>query len=265
MLIGVRITNRIPKDYLIYDAKFGSLTYQDVKKIIVDDMGREDKTPYFDLFNKACKAYVFTGENTFRDVSALASKYFGCDAYNSIYFTSCADDLANVYYCRLRRVKKFILDMLSLSDTFEFYKHYWVTVTFRDSVLDKTKEKTRRQYLLSWLKNFDGHYCANIDYGATFGREHYHCLITCYDADESVVRNGKPRLSWSWNPWEYGYIDVDEVDKEHCSPDAMAKYVDKLTLHSLKYSTNGNRVIYSRNNISRELNDDGYFIPSSYK
>ena len=261
----MRITNRIPTDYLIQDAKFGSLTYQDVKKIIVDDLGREDKTPYFDLFNKACKAYVFAGENTFRDVSALASKYFGCDAYNSIYFTACADDLANVYYCRLRRVKKFILDMFTLSDVFDCYKNYWVTVTFRDSVLDKTKEKTRRQYLLKWLNNFEGHYCANIDYGETFGREHYHCLITCYETDDSVFRNGKHRISWSWNPWEYGNIDVVEAGTEDSDASAISKYVDKLTMHSLKNSTNGNRVIYSRNNISGVVNEDGSYLPSSYK
>ena len=73
---------------------------------------------------------------------------------------------------------------------------------------------------------------ANIDYGKTTGREHYHAVITS---------ETKPPKSW-----KYGFIDILKVKTTDNDTTRISKYISKLTNHAIKHTTKSKRIIYSR-------------------
>lgn len=111
----------------------------------------------------------------------------------------------------------------------------FVTLTFSDEVLAKTKAKTRHEYVKTWLRGFyQG--IANIDFGAENGREHYHAVVPCENVDLSS--------------WKYGYAFVKDVkirtdaDFER-QVEKLSCYSSKLVNHAIKDTTKGYRTIYS--------------------
>jgi hypothetical protein len=107
----------------------------------------------------------------------------------------------------------------------------FLTLTFRDDVLELTTEKTRRRYVHYFLKSISLEYVANIDYGSKNEREHYHAVVLC-----DFV---------SYDSWSYGNLDFKRVTFTN-SEVKLSKYISKLTNHAIKESVKGNRVIYSR-------------------
>lgn len=123
---------------------------------------------------------------------------------------------------------------------------FFLTLTFRDDILANTSEKTRRRYVSRILKAIGYKYVANIDYGKTTEREHYHAIIDPYPF--CLDENGKPDLSeWTSN---YGFVKVEKVGNSETDLKKVAKYTAKLSAHALKESTlKGKiapRLIYSR-------------------
>lgn len=127
----------------------------------------------------------------------------------------------------------------------------FLTFTFRDDVLEKTTEETRRRYIARVLKKQCPQYVANIDFGnggelreytdnegvirETTAREHYHAL--------AVLPEGVKRFDMSL--WPYGFSLVKRVPaKDYLK---VRNYVTKLTAHALKdYRQKPRRLIYSR-------------------
>lgn len=107
----------------------------------------------------------------------------------------------------------------------------FITLTFRDDVLESTSEETRRRYVTRFLKSQGGHFVGNIDYGGKNGREHYH-----------AVRLGRidPKA------WQYGACNVQKVRNNTKDATKLAKYTAKLTNHAIKETTRRNVMIYSR-------------------
>lgn len=121
--------------------------------------------------------------------------------------------------------------------------HAWfLTLTFRDEVLDGTSQKTRRVYVSRFLKSISSRYVANIDFGRENEREHYHAIV---ESEE------KPNLE-AWQK-SYGFTDCKRVRSTDKDVLRTAKYTAKLSLHALKASTSNDgklqapRLIYSRN------------------
>lgn len=128
---------------------------------------------------------------------------------------------------RATRLRSRIEDIIPQSDS------TFITLTFSDSVLASTSEKTRKAYVERYLKEQSNGlpYVANIDFGKDNNREHYHAVC-----------------AFRVNPKEwhkYGGIRTLKVRKTS-KPIVLAKYVSKLTNHGIKETGKQVRIIYSR-------------------
>lgn len=131
----------------------------------------------------------------------------------------------HAYRQRVKRLKDNITAMLQSGQC------YFVTLTFSDDTLARTTAETRRRYVTRFLKSQSHTYCANIDFGAKNGREHYHGILL---ADKVNVSD--------WD--KYGFSNAKAI----CNTDdsvKLAKYISKLTNHAIKDTTKGSRAIYS--------------------
>jgi hypothetical protein len=137
-----------------------------------------------------------------------------------------ANNLNQASYKRVARLKERIREAVESGSA------WFITITFNNETLSKTNEKTRRLYITRWLKTLSPFYVANIDYGKTKGREHYHAVIT---SDQ------RPPKTWS-----YGFIDILKVKTSDNDTKRISKYISKLTNHAIKHTTKGKRIIYSR-------------------
>lgn len=109
----------------------------------------------------------------------------------------------------------------------------FLTLTFRDDVLESTNPDSRHRYVSRFLKSNCLKYVANKDFGSKNGREHYHAL---------VLVNG--RLDYT--SWLYGALNGEKVVYSANSSVKLAKYISKLTNHSIKETTKRSVLIYSR-------------------
>lgn len=125
---------------------------------------------------------------------------------------------------RVQRLKKRITSLVDSGPCL------FLTLTFTDEVLHNTNEETRRQYVRRFLSDY-GDYVANIDFGKENGREHYHAVLR---TDKRVV----------YTDWGNGNCDGKKVLRNN--PEALARYISKLTNHAIKETTKQCRVIYSR-------------------
>lgn len=125
----------------------------------------------------------------------------------------------------------------------------FLTLSFKDEVLAKTNEKTRRRYVARFLKENACTYVANIDFGDDYvyvddygkerkatSREHYHALV-----DKSI----------DYSKWhKYGFIKGEKVHDKKDDYIALRKYLTKFTKHAIKVMEkceNYPRLIFSRN------------------
>lgn len=126
---------------------------------------------------------------------------------------------------------------------------WFLTLTFRDSVLDSTDDATRRVYVRRFLKSRFRFYVANRDFGLDFGREHYHCVVSLpVDGVSSLlrVRDDCGRLHQRLD-WSYGFSDWELIGDGDTDRRKLAKYISKLQQHALKATASDERMIFSRN------------------
>lgn len=121
----------------------------------------------------------------------------------------------------------------------------FVTLTFNNYVLERTNEETRRKYVRRYLRSQSACYVANIDYGKTNEREHYHAVVL------------GDRLNMS--EWHYGYIYVERVKNHLKTSLKLSKYVTKLCNHAIKETTKRSVYIYSRD-ITKLMTSDATHI-----
>lgn len=135
----------------------------------------------------------------------------------------CAFLLVDSKKRKAKKVKDKISDLLLNNQA------YFLTLTFRDEVLQNTTPQTRRTYVRKFLKSVSDKYVANIDFSPDIGREHYH----------AVILNRIDLKSWS-----YGFAFNEKVRSHKNDLERVSKYITKLTAHALK--VNATRLIYSR-------------------
>lgn len=145
---------------------------------------------------------------------------------NKIYWKE-AERVNNASYHRTKRLKLKILNMITSGSCI------FLTLTFKNDVLENTSQETRKRYVARALKTMSSCYIANIDYGKKNEREHYHAIVLADSVDHKL--------------WKYGNIDFERVrTNEDTSPVKIAKYITKLTNHAIKETVKQNRLIYSR-------------------
>ena len=128
-------------------------------------------------------------------------------------------------YNRFKRLKDKIQHFLSLG------RCIFVTLTFRDDILNNTNFETRRKYVTRYFKSISDFYIANVDFGTSTDREHYHAVIL------------KDFVS---DKWEYGFTWFEVIHCSNSSSDNISNYVTKLTNHGIKETTKRHSLIYSR-------------------
>jgi hypothetical protein len=130
-------------------------------------------------------------------------------------------------YKRVRRLR------LKMNEAITTNKALFLTLTFSSDTLAKTSFQTRRRYVARYLKTQSAFYIANVDFGATKGREHYHAVLVGRSVDYALWR-------------EYGAIKGIKVRPTKNDTTRIAKYVAKLSNHAIKESAQQVRLIYSR-------------------
>lgn len=115
------------------------------------------------------------------------------------------------------------------------------TLTFKDQIFSKTNEKTRRRYVQRFLAAEFNDYIANIDFGSSTGREHYHFIavpeiLSRLETVSYETRRGERIKVVSGGISEYekrfGIALIQPVPED--KTDLSACYVAKLSNHSLK-------------------------------
>lgn len=137
-----------------------------------------------------------------------------------------SDNLVNSRNRKYKRGKDYISWLLTRISKGK--KAYFVTLTFK--TLDST-EQARRKRVNRYLNQFE-EFIANIDFGADYGREHYHALI---------LTDNEPLL----HSWNSGFYDIQEIRLNDSNVSLkLSKYIQKLANHSIKHTTEDHRTIY---------------------
>lgn len=141
------------------------------------------------------------------------------------------ENLHDAYSKRVIRLKKRIKSILH-----KYPYVLFITLTFTNEILQKTSQETRRRYVTRYLQLFGGDYVANIDYGKSTEREHYHAVVGyTYLLHEDAEYQ-----------WKYGFFNMKHVRNEKLNSERLSKYVAKLTNHAIKETAKGNKIIYAK-------------------
>lgn len=183
----------------------------------------------YDLYLKCRLAnYSMFCANNFKDKTFNENLryYLNYDLLNDLTLEefNCCEKIYNSFRKRQARLKNRIENMIVNRECL------FLTLTFTDGVLSSTSFDSRKKYVLRFLNGLRCAYVGNVDYGSTNCREHYHCVVACDNV--------------SCNDWFYGAINFKRILNKN--PLALAKYVAKLTNHSLKTTTHNASIIYSR-------------------
>ena len=161
----------------------------------------------------------------------------------SIYSDSYIKEAEKVNYAtykRNTRLQQKALDIIKSNSAI------FLTLTFNDVVFSKMSKETRRKNITRFLKNTCKCYIANIDYGSKNDREHYHALVI---PEGDIIDNKKYKKMFYDSAINFERIvisnkknhDIESTSKK------VSKYVSKLTNHAIKETTQGCRIIYSKN------------------
>lgn len=150
--------------------------------------------------------------------------------YNTcMYLLSDTDDESTMsnFYLMLKYIHKFEQRKLCMKKRIEFYlENYecsFLSMTFDDNNIHLANDRNIKKF----LNKLDVEYVANVDYGGTNGRKHYHAIITSQNIDLSL--------------YKYGNLDIKKIVVKNS--DKLAYYLLKLTSHGFKET---DKVIYSR-------------------
>lgn len=184
----------------------------DVKKFVLEHKLQEVVSHI--SFLRFIESYYHDDDSLIDDIDDRHRQFintYGLEVYNT-----CVR-LNNNLFKRKFRVKERITAMLNHGTCL------FMTFTFSQDTLASTTYDKRRRYVREWLKSNSDYYLANIDFGKTTGREHYHAVILCDYVD---VKSFK-----------YGFIWAQRIVDNSKSIDCISSYVPKLVNHSLKEST----------------------------
>lgn len=134
--------------------------------------------------------------------------------------------IGNTSYQRIKRLKTRIKRLLDKSECL------FLTLTFSPSTMAKTSANDRRKIVIDYLNSTKCEYIGNIDFGKQNEREHYHAVVCCDKVDYTLWHN-------------YGAVKGQKVKIRGKTESKLARYIDKLALHSIKDTTQKHRLLYS--------------------
>ena len=157
------------------------------------------------------------------------------EQFKLIYNTLSEDEKRVIYnlniarWRRIKRTRHFINKLFCLAvltnSTCAF-----VTLTFNDNTLNTTTELARRKRVRRFLDRVCLGYFANIDFGKTNEREHYHAIL--------VLKNDFDKELFNYWEQKNGFYNIKPIS---CNDDLtnvkLSKYLNKLTYHALKDTT----------------------------
>jgi len=168
---------------------------------------------------------------------------------NSLIYCEYEEDTGQLHAHATYGLKKALNDGLALEFRLSQSNHmrnmvntnhaYFLTLTFNDSVFNRNlSPETRRRYIARFLKSECKEYVANIDFGSTNNREHYHAVVI----PKTIIDFAKYRKIFDNSNINYKRIIKGDKDIKK-----LSLYIAKLTNHALKENGFYKRLIYSRN------------------
>ena len=109
---------------------------------------------------------------------------------------------------------------------------FFATFTFDDDALKETKEWRKLQIRRLLTKVCDD-YILNIDYGAENEREHYHAVLSIKKPNIYKDETNHTRIK-ELDKYKCGFYKVDECKRDDIDKKRLARYITKLTHHSIK-------------------------------
>ena len=213
------------------------LTREQIKALKHEQLNNGNYAKYKDLrhyLNKSKVQYRFyeLDEDTYEVTLMLDPDYFTLKTEKYIQLSNDigAINLDQCYKIDHNKYKRTTRLRNRVATLIESGQAHFITLTFRDDVLNNTNENTRRQLVRRFLKQYATDYVANIDYGKETQREHYHAITNC------VI-----------DQWPYGFFNSKPIAPNLESEKRLPMYITKLTHHALKKSVKGSNLIYSRN------------------
>lgn len=117
---------------------------------------------------------------------------------------------------------------------------YFLTLTFSDKCLRSTSFNTRKQTIRRLLSSFCDDFILNVDYGTENEREHYHAIIAIVKGKASIEKDEKGHLKIDVlsKCYRYGFYSIEEIKTDQKDKERLARYITKLTMHSVKVRQN---------------------------
>ena len=167
-------------------------------------------------------------------------EYKGVSNFNAIKFIK----QFNCYCQKRKRLKHRINEIIENRASIKNSDMYFITVTFTDNELSNTTSATRHDYIKRLCHDNFYRYIANIDFGKTTNREHYHILALC---DNEIFYKEKNHLRIKSVKKLNGLIDIKKVPLDD-DLNKIGEYTLKLSQHALKGEIDSqNCIIYDRN------------------
>ena len=180
-------------------------------------------------FDYALSYYHSTGNITYHLVNGSNETTYQLKEYcrktDLMHEFSECNRLVNSFDCRKSRLRK------KVSRLVNDYPCSFLTLTFKNAVLDSTSTETRRRYVARYLKSLGCPYIANIDFGGKTDREHYHAIVGCVPSEKT---------------WSYGFTSIEKIRNTDISSTKLSTYITKLTNHAIKETTKRNALLFSR-------------------
>lgn len=152
---------------------------------------------------------------------------------NSLTFEKNSDfeKMLNSRSHKVNRIKRRVLYL------FNRYNYIWFcTFTINNDFINKS-ERTKRDYIKQYLNTHDFKYILNVDFGkSNTERQHYHCILaTNINMDVNQYFQDRLNTSYGWTKSLLCRRSSDSLSK-------VAKYIDKLSLHCVKATTENRRL-----------------------
>lgn len=213
------------------DLRYHSLSHDEFMEEIIQPLVKPEDMRLFRTMKRRKEEIA----KAYQDYYSLGTTE-GLDALIPYYPQHLLDRYYYFYIRRSRKTSAYRL-MNRIKKMMISSKCVFSTLTFRDEVLAKTSVITRRRYVSRFLKLCGTQYAANIDFGRTHNREHYHAVI--------AVEKIPPQALKLWRD-KCGAVNVEKI-RHSKDNKAVALYMTKLFNHAIKLNTGlNNRILYSR-------------------
>lgn len=206
-----------------------------LKRAFIDEI---ELIQYFNKCSYNCR-YILNFHDKINKIYKLFSDKYPFLSFEEI---KIIDNLTKAHYKKLKRCKNYASYM------FKNGQVYFLTLTFKNEYLNKTKEITRRNQITRILNKYFKYYCANVDYGKKNEREHYHALVFLKYHDKKII-------DAFFNEYllKFGGLNIKKVPKSDIDLNRTTKYLNKLVNHAFKKTCKGKNLIYSKTPLYYEI------------